>query len=125
MHISSCFHAFYDVIRRRYWCQKCNDLALSVANKTSVRYQFTTSDLLLADLNSLIINDVLKDSVWPLIDVFSELRVQVQTYLRASTQLEAHLSRILPLAKFPSFATNSHDSWMREKVETRTAGSSF
>lgn len=75
-------------------------------------------DLLLTDLKLLNINDFLKDSVWFLIDVFSELSVQVQTYLKALSQLKAHLNRILLLATFPSFAANSHDSWIKRTQET-------
>ena len=82
-------------------------------------------DLLLPDLNLLNINDFLKDSVCCLIDVFSELAVQVQAHLKASSQLKAHLNRILLMATFPNFATNSHDSRIKEKQSNRRGRESF
>lgn len=97
----------------------CN-LQLQNVCKISVR-----RDLLLPDLNLLNINDFLKDSVWCLIDVFSELAVQVQAHLKASSQLKAHLNRILLMATFPSFATNSHDSRIKEKQSNRRGRESF
>lgn len=57
--------------------------------------------------------------------MFSELSVQVQTYLKALAQLEAHLSHILLFETFSSFATNSPDSRMKEKVETGRAMTFF
>lgn len=80
--------------------------------------QKQSDDLLLAGLNLVNINDLLKDSVWVLIDVFPELSVQVQAFLKASSQRKAHLNRILLLATFPSFATNSHDSRMKGRRGT-------
>lgn len=48
--------------------------------------------------------------------------VQVQTYLKASTQLEEHLCHILLFATFPSLATNSFDSRIKETGRDRRIG---
>lgn len=45
--------------------------------------------------------------------------------IKASFQLKAHLNRILPLATFPSFATNPHDRRKKEKQETSVRVGAF
>lgn len=68
------------------------------------------------DLNAFHLSYFWKDSFYHLVDVFPELPDQVQTHLRASSQLETHLSRISFLTTFQGFTTSSNGNKIKERI---------